>query len=81
MGEQEGDSRGRGYIYIYIYIVMTNSVCCMAETHKTLQSNHPPIKNLKMIIWGSLLISQISVSHPEAADSDSPGEETGVLYV
>ena len=53
----------------------------MAETHKTLQSNHPPIKNLKMIIWGSLLISQISVSHPEAADSDSPGEETGVLYV
>lgn len=30
-----------------------------------------------MVIWGSLLISQIPVSHPEAADSDSPGEETG----
>lgn len=30
-GEQEGDSRGED-----IYIVTTDSVCCMAESHKTL---------------------------------------------
>ena len=39
MGGQKGDFRGR------VYIIMTDSLCCMAETNIK-KSNFPPIKKL-----------------------------------
>ena len=37
-------------IYIHIYMVMTDFWCCTAETNTKLQSNYPPIKNLKKFL-------------------------------